>query len=372
MRQKVFRKHQLGDLKKMLDSIDVSKILLVRGKSSFINSGAGRFIDDIMNSKSITSFSDFSPNPNITDLRKGTEVFKSGNFEIIIAIGGGSVMDMGKLISIFAHQSNNFEDIIKGKQLLSETKTPLLAIPTTAGSGAEATRFAVVYIGKNKFSVESPLMRPDFVYLDAAFSESASAYLTACSGADAFCQAVESVWSVNANEESVELALQAIEKTVQHLNDAVHDNDRLARAEMQEAAFLAGKAISITKTTAPHALSYAFTSFYGIPHGHAVALSLPFFMDFNYALSNQNCTDRRGSAAVKNRMDKIFTCLNTTHKNAGTFLNTFFSKSGLEMSIKKLIPDFNPDVIVDHVNFERLRNNPRVVVKTDIIDFLKF
>jgi len=209
------------------------------------------------------------------------------------------VMDMAKLISIFAHQSGDFKTIVEGTSPLIAKKTPLLAIPTTAGSGAEATGFAVVYIGKQKYSVAHAFMLPDMVYLDASFSLKAGKYLTACTGLDALCQAIESVWSVNATGQSQAFALQAIKVIYENLEKAVQMNDVTAKENLQQAAYLAGKAINITKTTAPHALSYAFTSYYGIPHGHAVALSLPFFLNFNYHLDQDNCTDPRGADAVK-------------------------------------------------------------------------
>ncbi len=369
--QKLFRKHQLDELKKEISKVETTKILVLRGASSYKNCGAEAFVNNLLDKKPITSFSDFSPNPNVTDLLNGIDVFHSGDFKMIIAIGGGSVLDMGKLISVFAHQTNHPQDIIKGRTSLLEMKTTLLAIPTTAGSGAEATQFAVVYMGKNKYSVESPIMLPDMVFLNPVFTEQTPAYLTACSGIDAFCQAVESVWSVNANKESEEIALLAIKKIIQFLKDAVHHDDSLARAEMQEAAFLAGKAINITKTTAPHALSYSFTSFYGLPHGHAVALSLPFFFEFNSSLTKNDCVDSRGVDAVKKRIEKIADIFGTTMDHARTFLENFISDIGLEMNIQQLIPDFNPDFIIKNVNLERLKNNPRLVLEQDIVEFLK-
>lgn len=354
-----------------MKQVDPAKVFLVRAGKSYQQSGAEAFIQAIYQNIKPVYFNDFDPNPQLKDLVKGIELFKTGNFEHIIAIGGGSVLDMAKLISMFAHQTETPENFIQGKAELKKIKTPLLAIPTTAGSGAEATGFAVIYIDKQKYSVAHALMLPDIVYLDAAFSFSASKYLTSCTGIDALCQAIESVWSVNTTSQSQAYALQAIESVWKNLKNAVLHQDIDAKENMQFAAFLAGKSINLTKTTAPHALSYAFTSFYGIPHGHAVALSLPFFLHFNYHLNENNCADPRGVNAVKLRIDKILKILDIDIDEAQQTLIDFFENIGIIMRIPSLINEFNPDIVVDNVNVERLSNNPRRVSKNDIVNFLK-
>jgi alcohol dehydrogenase class IV len=372
IQQKVLETKQFDALKKIVVKVDASKVFLLRGGKSFQKSGAEEFIRKLLPDQRFTSFFEFEPNPQLEDLKKGVALFNSGNFELIIAIGGGSVLDMAKLISVFAHQETDFEEIIQGKAKLTANKTPVLTIPTTAGSGAEATRFAVVYIGKQKYSVYHELMLPDTVYLDPAFLTTASPYLTACAGLDAFCQAIESVWSVNANDESQNYALEAISLIWRNLKKAVLENDAAAKGHMQQASYLAGKAINITKTTAPHALSYAFTSYYGIPHGHAVALSLPFFMEYNYQLNENNCTDPRGVDAVKGRIDKMLDLLGLHISEVKSALAHFFEILGVNTRIWTLIKNFDPNIIIDNVNVERLSNNPRQVSKTDIAGFLKF
>lgn len=371
MGQIVFRKNQLSELKSLVSGFNAKKIFLVRDNLSFTVSGAETFIQDIVNVDDKASFYKFNPNPKIQDLKKGIEIFKKGDFDLIIAIGGGSVLDMAKLISVFAHQKFDINEIVTEKFPIESIKTPLLAVPTTAGTGAEATRFSVLYVGKKKFSVSNPAILPDYVYLSSEFSLNAPSYLTACTGLDAFCQAIESVWSVNCNEESEKYALHAIELAWSNLEKAVRQ-DVNAKEQMQQASYLAGKAINITTTTAPHALSYAFTSFYNIPHGHAVALSLPFFLSFNYQLSDINCIDPRGYRMVRKRIDKILEIFNTNIDNAYVRLTSFFSSLGVEMNIRLLIKNFSPEIILQNVNLERLSNNPRKVSENDINDFLNF
>jgi alcohol dehydrogenase len=371
MGQKVFRKGQLDELKGIIRSPGTGRIFVVRGDRSYSSSGAEAFVNVLLQGRAAESFHGFDPNPQLHDLVKGVELFRKDNYELILAIGGGSVLDMAKLISVFAHQSADITDIVKGASPVKEIKTPLLAVPTTAGSGAEATKFAVLYIDRQKYSVEHPLILPDYVCLSPGFTLSAAPYLTACTGLDAFCQAIESTWSVNSNAESEAYALRAVELVWNNLQQAVDENSTTARERMTEAAFLSGRAINITRTTAPHALSYAFTSFYGIPHGHAVALSLPYFLQFNYQVTGDTCTDPKGAGSVKERIDKVLSVLKTDIDRAPGLLTDFFNRIGVDIDLHNLIDGFDPQIIIDHVNMERLTNNPRVVTKNDILTFLR-
>lgn len=365
--QEVFYKKQYAELKKTIHNYAANEIFVVRGNHSFKASGADAFLLDLVEKDNYTSFFEFNPNPQLTDLKKGIDLFKQGNFKYIIAIGGGSVLDMAKLISVFAHQSQDIELYVKGDAKLNDLKTPLLAIPTTAGTGAEATHFAVLYINKNKYSVAHTAILPDLVYLSPEFSGAANSYLTACTGLDAFSQAIESIWSVNANAESIKYASEAIKLTWNYLQEAVKINDDEAKLHMQKAAFLAGKAINITKTTAPHALSYAFTSYYNIPHGHAVAISLPFFLEYNHQLTEVDCTDKKGMQEVKNRIQIILDILEASIDNVEEILLRFFLSIGIKINLQELISDFDSNIITNNVNLERLSNNPRKV-STEIIE----
>ena len=368
--QNIFKENRFDELKKYIDTFDKQKIFFVVDAGSFELSGAKEFIEKRLQLSTDAIFSDFNPNPEIEDLKKGIQLFKANDYELIVAIGGGSALDMAKLISIMAHQDESLEQITKGKASIKNKKTELLAIPTTAGTGAEATAFSVLYIGKVKYSVANPSILPNAVYLSSEFSMSAPAYLTASTGLDAFSQAIESLWSVGANEESEAYSLEAIDLVWKNLKKAVLDNDTEAKSKMQEAAFLAGKAINITKTTAPHALSYAFTSYYNIPHGHAVCISLPFFFEYNYNVTDKDCTDKRGSQDVKQRIDKIFKLLNTDIEHITEVLTNFFNEIKVNIDIPNLITDFNPDLIIRNVNLERLSNNPRRLEEQDMMSFL--
>lgn len=366
--QKVFRDSNLSKLNIFFSKKNFQNIFLVKGGSSYVLSGAKEFMENTFSVSG--SYSGFNINPQLEDLKKGIERFKKSNYDCIIAIGGGSVLDMAKLISVFAHQDGSIEDILSGKSTINDKKTPLLAIPTTAGTGAETTEFSVLYVDKKKYSVVSNTMLPNYVYLSHQFSLTASSYLTACTGADAFCQAIESVWSIHSSSESEKYAIKAVELIWNNLQEAVLNNTIDAKKNMQEASYLAGKAINITKTTAPHAISYAFTSYYNIPHGHAVSISLPYFFEFNGQITNKDCLDKRGSSAVLERLNKLFLIMNLNKTNVKEELISFFKSIGINTDISTLINSFDGRLIVDNVNIERLKNNPRRIRKSDIEAFI--
>ena len=207
-------------------------------------------------------------------------------------------------------------------------------IPTTAGTGAEATHFAVVYREGKKCSVEAEDILPDVVMLYPPFTYNNDEYLTACTGFDALAQAIEAFWNPNATEVSDNYALRAI----------AHIHHQLLKCvDNPEVHYLRDDlAINITKTTAPHAFSYAFTSHCGYPHGHAVAITFPFFARLNMANHPKN-EELRWILGIAKEADI-----------QQYFLN-YVKSIGLAYSGTK-----GQDLhsLLNQVNLERLKNNP--------------
>lgn len=369
MNQQLFLPNEFSELKAELQSHKPSEVFVVRTKRSFETSGGRQLIESLFNND-YDSFYDFEPNPKIEDLQKGIEKIEKKRYTLIVAIGGGTAIDIAKVLKAVAYQHYHLEDVVKGAIHLNDAGLPMVAIPTTAGTGSEATQFSVMYIGKQKYSISSSHLLPEYVYLEPKFTQSAKPYLSACTGLDALCQAVEALWCVHATDESCQYSIEAIALVKEHLANAVHRNTIESRLGMQRAAFLAGQAINITRTTAPHAISYAFTSHYGIPHGHAVALSLPFFSVFNYMLDESNCTDTRGASAVQGRIELYYSIFDAKVDTISAALRTFFNEVNIDIHLSTLIPDLEPSLIVRNVNTQRLGNNPRTVESHNIQQFI--
>lgn len=177
------------------------RIFLLRGKKSYVECGAQEILEKIFSNNHIEviEWKDFSENPKIEDVEKGTSILQDSGAPLIIAIGGGSVIDMAKLIRYaFSYRG----DIITGDVTKTKELIPLIALPTTAGTGCESTPFAVCYKDHVKYSVEHPDILPDCALIYPPFTYKNSPYLTACTGFDALAQAIEAYWNVNATPES--------------------------------------------------------------------------------------------------------------------------------------------------------------------------
>ncbi len=219
-------------------------------------------------------FSAFDPNPTYDQVLAALSLYAERGCDSLVAIGGGSAIDVAKCVKMFSSQPLDDGSASHLEAPYVFSATPLVAVPTTAGTGSESTRFAVVYREGRKFSVSHECLRPDAAVLDAGLLSSLPLYQRKCTLLDALCQAIESYWSVRSCDASRAYSSEAIPLIMQHA-PAYLGGDEGAAGKMLEAANLAGKAIDLTTTTAAHAMSYKITSMRGTPHGHAVALCLP-------------------------------------------------------------------------------------------------
>ncbi len=315
------------------------KVFLVRGRKSYEMCGAKDILDrQIVNSGcDVYEFSDFNVNPQIKDAYKGTELIKQFNPDIIIAVGGGSVIDMSKLVRHYAKKTN----------------IPLVAIPTTSGTGAESTQFAVCYQNGIKQSIDGSDMLPEYVLLEPKLTLNNNDYLTACTGFDALAQAIEAYWSINATPESDRLALDAVKLIYPNLPDMSSNLD--LRTKLMIGANLAGQAINITRTTAPHAMSYTLTSKFDYPHGHAVALTFPFFLEYN-VLCPEDQYSGSDYKTYKNKMTILQQLLNPSiGTSLFAIMKHYTENLGLNFDINKPI---EASAVEQGINIERAKNNP--------------
>lgn len=356
--------HSIYLLEKILQKLRPKQIFLVTGNASFRASNAEAILGKILKEYAVLRFSDIRTNPQWSDVMKGLDIFKSREFDTVIAVGGGSVLDVAKLIRILAAQDINVSDCSPAEVKIKNKGIPLIAIPTTAGSGSEATHFAVIYTDKIKHSVGHEHILPDIAVVDPELTYSLSPHMTAVTGVDALSQAIESYWSIHSTDESKGYAQEALGLVLANLYEAVHRPTPEARAAMSKGSYLAGKAINITKTTAPHALSYALTSYFGIPHGHAVGLTLGAFFIYNSQVSQEDNVDARGVPYVQKILQHLNQLLGTDSANASAEkISKLMESLGLQTHLAALGLRTTKDraLIADSVNHERLSNNPRRV-----------
>lgn len=300
------------------------------------------------------AFDQFTPNPLYEDVCKGVDLFQNAKCDTILAVGGGSSLDVAKCIKLYCQMD---KDKLYLEQEYKDTGVKLIAIPTTAGTGSESTRYAVIYYDGKKQSVTHNSIIPDVAILEHKVLKTLPVYQKKCTMMDALCQGIESWWSVNSTDESKKLSKEAVETIMRWWHEYIFENTDASAEAIMHAANLAGQAICITQTTAPHAFSYKITSLYKLPHGHAVAVGLPVIWE--YMVGNMGkCIDSRGQEylnCVFNEIAKAMGCQTPTEAIAK------FRQMIEEMDLKNPVAENREEeleVLSTSVNPVRLKNNP--------------
>ena len=354
------------DVLKFVNDRGFKKIFVLCGKKSFVNSGAENLLKKIKNSKVKLSYKK-SEIPILEELIEIIKEIQNFKPDLFLAIGGGAVIDYAKIVNVVDIREDLADLIVNYKYPFNKKYTKLAVIPTTAGSGAEVTSNAVIYVDGIKHSFESELLLPDHFFLVPEFLISAPNKIKASAGFDAIAQALESLVSRKSSDKSVEYASKSLRVSVNSFISFINDPNMKNATEMSIASNLAGKAISISKTTAPHATSYPFTSLFNISHGHAVGLFFEKFFKFNYEHLNKSET----SFDLNERFNLIFKLFDVSDINSfNSKISSIKKQAKLEDDLTKLNIDIikSSDDVLKGINLLRLGNNP---VKIDGKDILK-
>lgn len=357
MKQQVIYKG-IKHLKEALD--DASKVLLVCDDSfPFLN--IKKDVESI--DLPYVVFSDFTSNPLYDDVCKGVDLFQITKCDTILAVGGGSSIDVAKCIKLYCQMSRS--DIYLNQEY-KDTGVKLIAIPTTAGTGSESTRYAVIYYEGKKQSVTHDSIIPDVAILEPEVLKTLPLYQKKCTMLDALCQGIESWWSVNSTDESKLLSKEAVKTIMGWWHEYIFDNTNESAKHIMHAANLAGQAICITQTTAAHAFSYKITSLYKLPHGHAVAVGLPEIWEHMIGHMDK-CLDARGSEYLQNVFKDIAKAMNCSDSEQAI---AKFRQMLSEMDINNPISENRSSdisILSSSVNPIRLKNNPVELDKETIV-----
>ncbi len=349
----------IGHLSDALDGS--SKILLVCDSSfPYLNIKADIEAMDVP----YVVFSDFTPNPLYEDVCKGVDIFNITQCDTILAVGGGSSMDVAKCIKLYCRMD---KDKLYLEQEYKDTGVKLIAIPTTAGTGSESTRYAVIYYDGKKQSVTHESIIPDVAVLEPKVLKTLPLYQKKCTMLDALCQGIESWWSVNSTDESKEYSKMAVETIMKWWREYIFENTDESAREIMKAANYAGCAICITQTTAPHAFSYKITSLYKLPHGHAVAIGLPEI--WQYMINNMDrCIDGRGQEYLAGIFSDISKAMGCDDPDVAV---TMFRRILSEMDINRPVAidrEEEIEILSHSVNPVRLKNNPVSIPVKYVVD----
>ncbi len=320
---------------------------------------------------SVFIFDQVSPNPRDNECLAGAELFRKEQASAVIAIGGGSPMDTAKAIALLGPNGGIPEDYISGKKAYANL-SPLICIPTTAGTGSEVTRSSVITFAAShkKITLKHALLRPTIAILDPALTLTVPKSITAATGVDALVHAIEGYSCKVTNPISKAMGASAMKTIVKYLPKAYeNESDLEARYKMQEGSLLAGLCFGSADVAAVHCLAEALGSLYDTPHGIANAVFLPYVMQFN-AVENK---------VLHAELSKIMSFADKTDSDDVAIQKLI---DGMYTFTKNLgIPALKDLSYVKEEDFEKMAelaeqngstsSNVRTVTKADYLDILK-
>ncbi len=294
----------------------------------------------------VVRFTDFEVNPTYESVKKGVASFSKSETKVILAIGGGSAIDVAKCIKLYKEKVDitSCSDEVK-----------LIVMPTTAGSGSEATKYAVIYKNGVKQSINDIRCIPDCVIFDPTTLNTLPLYQKKCTMLDALSHCIESFWSVNSTDISREYSKEAIKYILKYKDEYLSGKEEV-NEYMLKASNMAGKAINITQTTGGHALSYKLTTMYGVPHGYATALVNTKL--WKWMINNtEKCVDKRGECYLNDILMELAVLFGGKNQLEGV-------KKYQELVNDLQLPEIENakkndiSVLKKSVNLTRLANNP--------------
>lgn len=323
--------------------------LLVSEKLFATNGTAEKIVKDSEGTIS-EIFSDFSPNPDVTEVDKAAALIREKHLKFVVAMGGGSAMDLAKSAASIAFTNDSIADYHGTGKAMPQEHLPIIAVPTTAGTGSEVTCVSVLTnraLGK-KAPIVSDGFFPSVAIIDPELTYSVPPHVTASTGMDVLSQAIEGYWSKGHQPICDACAIHAAPLVFKYLPIAVAEPDNAeARQKMCEASVIAGLAFTLPKTTSSHACSFPLTNIYGIPHGEACGLTLDWFARVNADAQHGRVQEFARAIGFKN-VDAM-----------ADAIQELKVKVGLRTGLKDL--NLNAEQIADLVRISRhpnLYNNP--------------
>lgn len=347
-----------------LQGLGCKRALLVHG-SSMLGMEIGRTLLSLpeLLGIDVMEFTAFAPNPDIDSALAGARLCRREQCDLIIACGGGSAMDVAKCIRLFTEADTSREDWLAH---LPEGKLPFIAVPTTAGTGSEATHFAVVYREGKKLSIAEDSNIPWAVLMDEKVLSGLPGRHKRAAFFDALCHAIESLWSVNATQESRIYAREALRLLL--AAEPIYLSEKCTMAgnmSMLLAAHYAGRAINISKTTAAHAMCYGLTSKLGLPHGQAALLCLLELWPYMAEKAGGDGDSRGLFQDIAEAMGE--------RENAGAMarLRELAVKYGMTGPLGQKTSGSLIGELSGSVNTERLQNHPMKLEKADFAELYR-
>ncbi len=296
------------DFSNELSELKLKRILFLTDSYWVNQSQTQAILDGLKNAgiEQVEIYSDIPPNSEVKIVKKVAEIGSKMSADAIIALGGGSVLDTAKASNILLTHGGDLLNDYSGAQTIPSPLKPLIAIPTTSGTGSEVTKAAVILDEENsaKLSFVDRYLYPTIAILDPELTLSMPPKLTAMTGMDALTHAIEAYTSLEQNAFAQALSLRAIELIYQNLQKAVEEGSNLeARAAMMVASNLAGVAFDHSMVGVVHSMSHAVGAISHVPHGLANSILLPYGMEYNFEVTFKQYAELAKSFGILDEND---------------------------------------------------------------------
>jgi len=339
------------------------KILIVAGRSS--QTQADQLYHRWLPGYAVEILPNVAADPKADSVQAVIDFVRRKRPDWIIAMGGGSVLDTAKTAAVLAENHGNVVTYLRGQLQIELSGIPLIAVPTTAGSGSEVTPYASITDSQNmrKVSLTHDHLYPKYALLDPSLTLTLTRRQTAVSGMDALCHAIEGYWSKRSTSVTDVYALASAKLMLSVLPIAYrHSDDMNARRLAVEGSMLAGLTISNAGTTAVHAVSYPMTVYFHIPHGLACAMLLPSLIRYNAGAMKQEKEENLLAYLGFNSMNQLAEAVEHLKKELD--LPVRLRDLGLKRAhITTIVENgFRPD---------RMSNNPRQVMAAELTAMLE-
>lgn len=358
-----FGRNCLSRIVHFVEIINPKRIMLITGKKSMKSLGVTGKIVDWLKDYKVIIYDKVERNPTVKLVEDGIGLLTTEACDLVIGLGGGSVIDVAKTIAILARNLGPVDEYLAEERRIRNKGLSLIVIPTTAGTGSEVTKYASIIDERKRLkrSLSHEYIIPDVAIVDSSLTATMPKFVTATTGLDALTQCIEAYWSIHHTPISDVFALKGIELISKNLTDAFNFPRNLEfREKMALASLFSGLAINITKTTIVHSVSYPLTAHFGVTHGLACSLTLPSFIKFNSEVVKKRIFNIAATMGVENTEQ----CIKKVEELiANVELPDKLEDVGVEGTDIELIirEGFRPD---------RAGNNPRAVTEEDLRQIL--
>ena len=305
--------------------------------------------------------------PSFSDFKKLMEKITPFNPDVVIGIGGGSVLDIAKLVAAQLENEQALKDYV-GIGLLKGRKKKLICVPATSGTGSEVSPNAILVDDENqKKGIISPFLVPDIVYVDPLLTISVPPFITAATGLDALTHCLEAYTNKFSQPFIDMYAYEGMRLIAANIVTAVKDGKNIeAREKVAMGSLLGGFCLGPVNTAGVHALSYPLGSIFHLAHGLSNALLLPYVMEYNIPASTKKYADVAIALGCERQADDKATACAGVRK-----IKELIKACGIPATLKEVnVPESAfPQMAADAMKIQRLlKNNPREITETDAID----